>query len=203
MSKKKRLAVEIVSEECLLYGGEWKSRKAIYEELRASGYERKDVDWYLFCLGQHQLKEERLKSLHVTASTGDPITLCPKCHEVREETAAFFKVPAYPAGSENDQGKTVQPEIIDVPFRPLYYCQCERIETETEGQPAPISGLIEGRLCHYVKLNGKHEACVIIEIFDASSGRVKLRNLYNLTLVTATYSQDTAIPDSWHWIEQV
>lgn len=57
---KKRLAVEIVWSELLLCGGEWKSRKEIYEELLAEGFERKYVDWYLFCLSQHQPKEDEI-----------------------------------------------------------------------------------------------------------------------------------------------
>jgi len=58
VSKKKKAAIEIVWSELLLYGGEWKSRKAIYEELLAEGYERKEVDYYLFCLSEHQPKRE-------------------------------------------------------------------------------------------------------------------------------------------------
>lgn len=41
---KKKLAVEIVWSELLLYGGEWKSRKQIYDELIAEGFEQKYVD---------------------------------------------------------------------------------------------------------------------------------------------------------------
>jgi hypothetical protein len=57
---KKKLAVEIVWSELLLYGGEWKTRKQIYEELLAEGYERRYVDWYLFCLSNHQPKENAM-----------------------------------------------------------------------------------------------------------------------------------------------
>ena len=54
---KKKLAIEIVWSQLLLCGGEWKTRKAIYEELLAEGFERGYVDWYVFCLSQNQPKE--------------------------------------------------------------------------------------------------------------------------------------------------
>ncbi len=57
---KKPLAVEIVWSELLLCGGEWKTRKAIYEELIAEGHERKYVDWYLFCLSNHQRRDNAM-----------------------------------------------------------------------------------------------------------------------------------------------
>lgn len=57
MMSKRRLAVEIIWSELLLCGGEWKSRKQIYDELIAEGYAKKYVDWYLFCLANHQPKE--------------------------------------------------------------------------------------------------------------------------------------------------
>jgi hypothetical protein len=139
---KKPLAVETVWSELLLYGGEWKSRKAIYDELIASGYATRYVDYYLFCLSQHQpKKEDYLKTIHVIASAGNPIMLCPKCHEVKEEITAFFRVPLYPELSKNDQGKTVQPEMLSVLFRPMYYCQCARLEAERGDRHV---GLVDG-----------------------------------------------------------
>ena len=70
-----------------------------------------------------------------------------------------------------------------------------------EAQPAPIPGLAIGQLCHYVGSQGRHEASVIIEIVDAASGYVKLRNLYTLCTDTCTYSE-VPMPDTWHWIER-
>lgn len=190
---KKKLAVEIVWSELLFCGGEWRSRKQIYEELLAEGLEKKYVDWYLFCLSEHQpTEEERLKTLHVTASTGPAIELCSKCREVKQETTAFFKVSLSPGDA-----------VIDVPFRPMYYCQCERMEAEKDAQtqPAPMSELATGSMVHYVSSTGRHEASVVIEIFDAVVGHVKLRNLCNLLTYAATYSE-TPTWDSWHWIEK-
>lgn len=65
---KKLLAVEIVWSQLLLYGGELKTRKAIYEELLTEGHERRYVDWYLFCLAENQPKgntmnEEQIKQV--------------------------------------------------------------------------------------------------------------------------------------------
>lgn len=65
MSKKK-LAVEIVWSELLLCGGEWRTRKAIYEELIAEGFERQYVDWYVFCLSNHQPEKESMKNTEQT-----------------------------------------------------------------------------------------------------------------------------------------
>lgn len=53
---KKQLASEIVLSELLWYGGEQKSRKQIQDELLAEGFEKSHVDYYLFCLAQHQPK---------------------------------------------------------------------------------------------------------------------------------------------------
>jgi hypothetical protein len=87
------------------------------------------VDWYLFCLSNHQPKEKLLKTIHVTASSGSPIELCPKCKEVKEEITAFFRVPVYPELPEaSDTLKTAQPEMLNIPFRPMYYCQCEKMK---------------------------------------------------------------------------
>jgi len=61
MSKRK-LAVEIVWSQLLLCGGEWKTRKAIYEELLSEGFERKYVDWYVFCLAENQPKENEMST---------------------------------------------------------------------------------------------------------------------------------------------
>lgn len=54
---KKRLATDIILDERLWCGGELKSRKQIQDEMIAEGYEKRLVDWYLFCLGNHQLRE--------------------------------------------------------------------------------------------------------------------------------------------------
>jgi hypothetical protein len=54
MSAKKQLASDVVLNELLWYGGEQKTRRAIYDELIAEGYERRYVDFYLFCLSQYQ-----------------------------------------------------------------------------------------------------------------------------------------------------
>jgi hypothetical protein len=134
MGKRKPLAIEIVWSQLLLCGGEWKTRKAIYEELLAEGFERRYVDFYLFHLSQNQPKEEELlKTLDVTGTKGSPITLCPKCKQVKEETTAFFQVPLYPElPNADDTLKTVQPEMLNIPFRPMYYCQCEKIKAEVE-----------------------------------------------------------------------
>lgn len=57
---KKQLATDIILHEQLLWcGGELKSRKQIQDELQAEGYEKKHIDWYLFCLSNHQPKEDR------------------------------------------------------------------------------------------------------------------------------------------------
>lgn len=62
---KKKLASDIILDELLWYGGEQKSRKQIYDELLAEGFEKKYVDFYLFCLSNHQpgqaLEEEASK----------------------------------------------------------------------------------------------------------------------------------------------
>ncbi len=166
----------------------------IYDELIAEGYAQKDVDYYLFCSSQHRPKEEeRLKTLHVTASTGEQIELCQKCHEVKEEIAAFFTVPLSPKPNVEN----AQPEMIEVPFRPMSYCQCARMEA----QPTSLSGLALGVMVHYVSGAGKHEPSVVIEIIDAAAGHVKLRNLANLTLDTCVYSE-VPLWDSWHWPEK-
>ena len=54
---KKQLASDIVMNELLWYGGEQKTRKAIYDELLAEGFEKRYVDFYLFSLSQHQPKD--------------------------------------------------------------------------------------------------------------------------------------------------
>lgn len=54
---KKQLASDIVMNKLLWCGGELKSMKQIYDELIAEGFERKYVDFYLFCLTQYQPKE--------------------------------------------------------------------------------------------------------------------------------------------------
>lgn len=59
---KKPLAVEIVWSQLLLCGGEWKTRKAIYEELLSEGFERKYVEWYVFCLAENQPKENEMST---------------------------------------------------------------------------------------------------------------------------------------------
>jgi len=70
-----------------------------------------------------------LKTIHVTASKGAlPIELCSKCKEVKGETTAFFQVPLYPELDASDATKTVQPEILNIPFGPMYYCQCDRMK---------------------------------------------------------------------------
>jgi hypothetical protein len=55
--QKKPLAADIVMNELLWYGGEQKTRKAIFDELIAEGFERKYVDYYVFCLANHQPEE--------------------------------------------------------------------------------------------------------------------------------------------------
>jgi hypothetical protein len=55
----KKLASTIVLEQLLWCGGEQKSLKQIYDELIAEGYERKYVDFYLFCLTQYQPETKR------------------------------------------------------------------------------------------------------------------------------------------------
>ena len=61
MSKKKELAIEAIWSERLLYGGQWKSRKEIYEELIREGYAIHYVDYYLFCLSEHQPKQRHIQ----------------------------------------------------------------------------------------------------------------------------------------------
>jgi hypothetical protein len=51
---KKQLASDIILNELLLCGGEWKTRKQIQDELIAEGFEPRYVDFYLFCLSNHQ-----------------------------------------------------------------------------------------------------------------------------------------------------
>jgi hypothetical protein len=51
---KKQLASDIVMNELLWCGGEQKTRAQIQSELLDEGFERKYVDWYLFCLANHQ-----------------------------------------------------------------------------------------------------------------------------------------------------
>ena len=55
---KKQLATDIIWQEQLWYGGEQKTRKQIYDELLAEGFDQQYVDYYLFCLSNHQPKEE-------------------------------------------------------------------------------------------------------------------------------------------------
>jgi hypothetical protein len=55
---KKILATDIVLNQRLWCGGEQKTLKEIHGELLAEGYEKRYVDWYLFCLSQHQEKDE-------------------------------------------------------------------------------------------------------------------------------------------------
>jgi hypothetical protein len=57
--KRKQRASEIVLGELLYCGGEWKSRKEIYEDLIAEGFEPKYVDSYLFYLSNHQPPKEK------------------------------------------------------------------------------------------------------------------------------------------------
>ncbi len=56
---KRKLASDIVMSELLWCGGEQKSRKDIFDELIAEGFERRYVDWYLFCLSNHQPAAEQ------------------------------------------------------------------------------------------------------------------------------------------------
>jgi hypothetical protein len=71
---RKPLAVEIVWSQLLLCGGEWKTRKQIYEELLAEGFERRYVDWYLFCLSNHQPKGKTMEPENLQPATeAEPI----------------------------------------------------------------------------------------------------------------------------------
>lgn len=54
---KKQLASDIVLNELLWCAGEQKTRKEIFDEMIAEGFEREYVDFYLFCLANHQPKE--------------------------------------------------------------------------------------------------------------------------------------------------
>jgi len=56
---RKQTAADVVMNELLWFGGEQKSRKQIQDELLEAGHERRYVDFYLFCLSQHQSKAER------------------------------------------------------------------------------------------------------------------------------------------------
>lgn len=64
-------------------------RKEIYEELIAEGHERKYVDWYLFCLSQHQPEENIMddREEQETISAGRLIYLIDKAHIMGEKLA--------------------------------------------------------------------------------------------------------------------
>lgn len=64
---KKPLASTIVLNEKLLCGGEWISRKQLYDELCAEGNPPRLVDWFLFCLGQGK-RDEQARSAERQAS---------------------------------------------------------------------------------------------------------------------------------------
>jgi hypothetical protein len=80
MGKRKPLAVEIVWSQLLLCGGEWKTRKAIYEELLAEGYGQKYVDWYVFCLSNHQPKGKTMQQevANTQKALDKPCNICGK-----------------------------------------------------------------------------------------------------------------------------
>ena len=50
--------IDAVLNETLLCGGEWKTRREIYEELIAEGFERRYVDFYVFSLANHQPEKQ-------------------------------------------------------------------------------------------------------------------------------------------------
>lgn len=52
--RKKQLASDIIMNERLLCGGEQKPSHQIQAELIAEGNDARLVDWYLFCLANHQ-----------------------------------------------------------------------------------------------------------------------------------------------------
>ena len=51
---RKQTAADSVMNEVLWCGGEQKTRKGLFDELIAEGFERRYVDFYLFCLTNHQ-----------------------------------------------------------------------------------------------------------------------------------------------------
>lgn len=83
---RKPLASTIVLSELLLCGGEWISRKQLYDELCAEGNDVRLVDWYLFCLGQNQPKREGVCSSTMTTATkrGNSHTWQCPCGEMME-----------------------------------------------------------------------------------------------------------------------
>jgi hypothetical protein len=60
---RKQTAADIVMNELLWCGGEQMTRKQIQDELLEAGYERWLVDFYLFCLSNHQPKTEKEPSV--------------------------------------------------------------------------------------------------------------------------------------------
>ena len=55
----KQLASDVVLNELLWCGGELKTRKQLFDELIAEGHDRRYVDYYLFCLANHQPTSEQ------------------------------------------------------------------------------------------------------------------------------------------------
>jgi len=59
---KRKLASDIVLSELLWYGGMQKTRRQIYDELLGEGFEKQYIDYYIFCLANHQPMKVEIKN---------------------------------------------------------------------------------------------------------------------------------------------
>lgn len=61
MSKKPN-AADIVMNKSILCGGEWITIAQIERDMLAEGFDRRDVDFFLFCLGQEAFEKKQKES---------------------------------------------------------------------------------------------------------------------------------------------
>jgi hypothetical protein len=63
-----------------------------------------------------------------------------------------------------------------------------------------MDGLIEGRMVHYIDIDGRLHAAVVIEIFDLAAGYVSLRSLFDLKTYVTTFSANQQL-NTWHMFD--
>lgn len=73
-----------------------------------------------------------------------------------------------------------------------------------------IYGLIEGRICHYIRPeDGKHLAAEIVDVVDKAKGiaslHVKSPTSAEVQFIPAVQGspRDKNRPGTWHWVEKV
>jgi len=69
-----------------------------------------------------------------------------------------------------------------------------------------MEGLTVGRIVHYS--SGKvHRAAIVTKVISKQVGPVELHVFWTLDAIQkstprVSYSEDTDVPDTWHWIEK-